>query len=423
MRVSPNAPLTRSFSYPSRSGGLCPAWCRVKILASLVLEILAARGRAAGSSSGSGSGGGGGGGGGSRPRHWILYIDSDAYLREQHTDFLARLAGDPRNAELHFALAREEAPAGGFRSPRRRPHGVRTPSMNAGVLFLRASQWTSHLLAAWMRAPSTPVCAPFANAWPCEQQCFHELLRNRTMLPQGWRRWVATSCAPPCARVALYSCTALLLRPCPRALTARHGARTAPHEPPTHLRRPLRLLRCAPLWLPFVTGALPPLPCSCSIRHGGPSYVTFGAAPASICAGASSMTSSRCRACGEGGSWRSSSMLRSARGRIYLAECSRRAAAETDSRAGAAATFTTRHYCNTKGSQARGRPLPSLKAVSAKRRETSACTSLVSRVTSGLSGSSVSSALFWLTRAGGRPCPCALGLGGTRRDHGACRAR
>ena len=204
MRVSPNAPLTRSFSYPSRSGGLCPAWCRVKILASLVLEILAARGRAAGSSSGSGSGSGGGGGGGSRPRHWILYIDSDAYLREQHTDFLARLAGDPRNAELHFALAREEAPAGGFRSPRRRPHGVRTPSMNAGVLFLRASQWTSHLLAAWMRAPSTPVCAPFANAWPCEQQCFHELLRNRTMLPQGWRRWVATSCAPPvCSRCPL----------------------------------------------------------------------------------------------------------------------------------------------------------------------------------------------------------------------------
>ena len=102
----------------------------MKILASLVVEILAARGRTSG-------GGGGGTGSGSRPRHWILYIDSDAYLREHHTDFLARLAGDPRNADLHFALAREEPPAGGFRSPRRRPHGVRTPSMNAGILFVR----------------------------------------------------------------------------------------------------------------------------------------------------------------------------------------------------------------------------------------------------------------------------------------------
>ena len=45
-------------------------------------------------------------------------------------------------------------------------------------------------------------------------------------------------------------------------------------------------------------------------------------------------------------------MLRSARGRIYLAECSRRAAAETDPRAGAAATFTTRHYERVAGSWA-----------------------------------------------------------------------
>jgi hypothetical protein len=179
-----------------RSGGLCPAWCRVKILASLVVQILSARrsdglGSRLGGSGGDLSGGASGAGFrmGSRPRHWILYIDSDAFLREQHTDFLGRLSGDPLNADVHVAIGREELPAGGFRSPRKRPHGVRTPSMNAGVLFVRASQWSSHMLAAWMRAPSTPVCAPFANAWPCEQQCFHELLRNRTLLPQGWRRY------------------------------------------------------------------------------------------------------------------------------------------------------------------------------------------------------------------------------------------
>ena len=44
-----------------------------------------------------------------------------------------------------------------------------------------------------MRAPSLPVCAPFRDSWPCEQQCFHELLRNRTLLPPGWRRRIATA--------------------------------------------------------------------------------------------------------------------------------------------------------------------------------------------------------------------------------------
>ena len=156
-----------------RPDGLCPAWCRVKILAHLVTSRREpSHGNA---------------------RHWIMYIDSDAYVREQHTDFVARLSGDPQNSGVHVAIAREEPPAGGFRSPRRRPHGVRTPSLNAGILFFRASVWSSHFLSAWMRAPQLPVCAPFRLSWPCEQQCFHELLRNRTLLPAGWRRRVATA--------------------------------------------------------------------------------------------------------------------------------------------------------------------------------------------------------------------------------------
>lgn len=156
---------------------LCPAWCRVKILANIVAARIprdSSTHRAA-------------------RRHWVLYIDSDAYVREQHTDMLAKLTGDPRNADIHVAIAREEPPAAGFRSPRRRPHGVRTPSLNAGVLFVRSSPWSARFLAAWMQAPQLPVCAPFRQSWPCEQQCFHELLRNRTLLPSGWRRRVATA--------------------------------------------------------------------------------------------------------------------------------------------------------------------------------------------------------------------------------------
>ena len=34
---------------------------------------------------------------------------------------------------------------------------VRTPSMNAGILFVRASEWSLQLLSAWMHAPDTPV--------------------------------------------------------------------------------------------------------------------------------------------------------------------------------------------------------------------------------------------------------------------------
>lgn len=222
----------------SSGNGLCPAWCRVKLLAAFVMRILAQHG-------------------GSVSDHWVLYIDSDAYVprdralvlavhayaratncaplhpsvhslltcfasactvclvdvlytlryvREQHVDVIHRLA-DPRNREVHFAIAREEPPAGAFRSPKRRSHGVRTPSMNAGVLFVRASSWSVELLSAWTRAPDTPVCAPFRQMWPCEQQCFHELLRNRTMLPPGWRTRIAT--APmqlfnsPCTRSAM----------------------------------------------------------------------------------------------------------------------------------------------------------------------------------------------------------------------------
>jgi len=156
-------------SWLGGDSGLCPAWCRVKILASLVASH--------------------------RQRHschWVLYIDSDAYVREQHVDFLERL-DTPRNADVQIAISREELPAGGFRSPRKRAHGVRVPSLNAGVLFVKATQWSSEFLAAWMRAASLPVCAPFRQLWPCEQQCFHELLRNRSLLPRGWRAAIATA--------------------------------------------------------------------------------------------------------------------------------------------------------------------------------------------------------------------------------------
>ena len=68
------------------------------------------------------------------------------------------------------------------------------------------------------------------------------------------------------------------------------------------------------------TGASPPHPCNCSIHPGGHSYVTCGVDPASNCAATPSTTSSRCRACGEGGSWSVWSTQRSERGKIYHAE-------------------------------------------------------------------------------------------------------
>jgi hypothetical protein len=45
----------------------------------------------------------------------------------------------------------------------------------------------------WAHAPETAVCAPFRQSWPCEQQCLHELLRNRSLLPRGWRQRIATA--------------------------------------------------------------------------------------------------------------------------------------------------------------------------------------------------------------------------------------
>ena len=137
--VRPTAAMEDSW-LDGGASGLCPAWCRVKILASLVASRLAANGC-----------------------HWVLYIDSDAYIREQHVDFLERL-DTPANRDVHFAFAREELPAGGFRSPRKRSHGVRVPSLNAGVLFVRASAWSARLLAVWMRAAQLPVCAPFRSS-------------------------------------------------------------------------------------------------------------------------------------------------------------------------------------------------------------------------------------------------------------------
>ena len=167
--VRPTAAMEDSWLVGGPRQRLCPAWCRVKILASLVASRLAAHGC-----------------------HWVLYIDSDAYIREQHVDFL-ELLDTPANRDVHFAFAREELPAGGFRSPRKRSHGVRVPSLNAGVLFVRASAWSARLLAVWMRAAQLPVCAPFRQEWPCEQQCLHELLRNRTLLPEGWRTRIASA--------------------------------------------------------------------------------------------------------------------------------------------------------------------------------------------------------------------------------------
>lgn len=47
--------------------------------------------------------------------------------------------------------------------------------------------------AVFRQAAHLPLCQSFRRSWPCEQQCFHELLRNGSLLPQGWRRRIATA--------------------------------------------------------------------------------------------------------------------------------------------------------------------------------------------------------------------------------------
>lgn len=113
---------------------LCPAWCRVKILTARVKALL-------------GRGG----------CHWLLYIDSDAYLREQHVNFLSRL-NMQSNSNVHIAIAREEPPAGALRA-KPRAHGVQVASLNAGVLFIKASSWSAAFLSAWMQVLKSRIQA------------------------------------------------------------------------------------------------------------------------------------------------------------------------------------------------------------------------------------------------------------------------
>ena len=92
--------------------GLCPAWCRIKILANQIVRVLRNNRQ---------------GGGGA---HWIVYIDSDAYVREQHVKFLPAYSSQqqrlqsattplsdspPLQSDLHqqsiYCISREQTPA------------------------------------------------------------------------------------------------------------------------------------------------------------------------------------------------------------------------------------------------------------------------------------------------------------------------
>lgn len=130
------------------------AWCKVQALRRVIASV-EAEGRDASCT-------------------WLLYLDSDALVND-HTQavstFVRAQLLEPRQRErTHFMVAREEAYGKQFK----RPH-----MLNSGVLFVRASPWSTQMLDAWARA-RTHECTvePVPPIW--EQGCLERLLNDPT---------------------------------------------------------------------------------------------------------------------------------------------------------------------------------------------------------------------------------------------------
>lgn len=150
---------------PRRSGaaakGVYYSWCKIETLTGLV-ERLSAPPAAC---------------------KWLVFLDSDAYIREQLVSVpqLLRTLGAPA-AHAHLVIGREKA----LRSEADDSVRFSTAfALNTGVLFLRASNWTRDLLQAWASLEHT-VCTGKYFRRQAEQKCFERLLVDqRRRMPQG----------------------------------------------------------------------------------------------------------------------------------------------------------------------------------------------------------------------------------------------
>ena len=150
---------------PQRNPKTSPAanWCKLKAMDLAISRMLAAAAFAP-SSAESGCG-------------WILFLDSDAFVRTRRgvsVDLIRTLgatAAHHAGEQVEAVLMQEDVNLdAGFENPQ---------PFNAGVIAMRASQWSLDLLRTWFRMGSTPgACHRFRRAPYFEQSCLTiELLR------------------------------------------------------------------------------------------------------------------------------------------------------------------------------------------------------------------------------------------------------
>ena len=151
---------------PRRSGaaakGVYYSWCKIETLTSLV-ERLAAPTAA--------------------PCTWLLFLDSDAYIREQLVSVPHLLSAlGPAAARAELVIGREKPLQSEFDESVRFSTAF---ALNTGVLFLRASNWTRNMLGAWAALEHTACTGKYFRR-QAEQKCFERLLVDqRRHLPPG----------------------------------------------------------------------------------------------------------------------------------------------------------------------------------------------------------------------------------------------
>lgn len=167
---------------PRRSGsdakGVYYSWCKIDTLAALIDRLAAPNAPAAGLARAASPP--------PPPCTWIVFLDSDAYIREQFssvTQFLSSLGPAARGVELVVGRERDVnvPPSGGSGAV-----AFRTAfAVNTGVLFLLASNWTRDLLKGWSALQDT-VCKGKLFRRQAEQKCFERLLADqRHLMPAG----------------------------------------------------------------------------------------------------------------------------------------------------------------------------------------------------------------------------------------------
>ena len=153
---------------PSRSGsaakGVYYSWCKVQTLQNLVDRLVLHNTVLAPTAD--------------KKCTWLVFLDSDAYIREQLTSVpqLLRSLG-PAAKGAHLVLGRE--------SPRRGKDWVFSTgfALNTGVLFLKASNFSRQMLRGWGSLEHT-ACQGKLFRRQAEQKCFERLLADqRHLLP------------------------------------------------------------------------------------------------------------------------------------------------------------------------------------------------------------------------------------------------